>query len=187
MKIKILSLALLGLLSFTSCSNDDNLGIDEISKKEQKQNDVVSSKSSLMAYSPGFKELTVNQNVKLNYGVGSGSINLVMQNDSNLVLQHTTPSNYTYVAWASNTAKDIYWGNPYLKMQEDGNLVIYSQYGSNTGPYQPIWATGTSWGGFISNRDMRLEVIADGGHVYASLHMYKEGVWFHEAFKVMLY
>lgn len=62
--------------------------------------------------------------------ITTGSYQLAMQNDGNLVVSNTQGQDL----WSSGTQGDP---GDFLIMQSDGNLIIYSKYGN------ALWATGT--------------------------------------------
>ncbi len=81
-------------------------------------------------------KLAANSLMKAGDSVVNGLVELDMQSDGNLVVyQMTVGSTAKKAIWASNTN-----GNPgaYARMQDDGNLVVYSTSG------RALWASGTN-------------------------------------------
>ena len=71
-------------------------------------------------------------------GVGTGPYKLRLQGEDNNLVVHDKDSQAT---WSSSTAMHHDTKNTsYLVIQDDGNLVVYREYGI------PVWHTGTNGG-----------------------------------------
>ncbi|WP_449400588.1 hypothetical protein [Chryseobacterium wanjuense] len=148
MKIKILSLALLGLLSFTSCSNDDiNDDVQNQPLNINKKNKIANSLTSKSVLSDVVTSEAVKKNLGMNefvivskYAPELPLVSLILQNDCNLVAYaHSSTLGKTRI-WATDTMRPI-GSNPILTSQTDGNLVLYQ---NSIGEYSnPLWASNT--------------------------------------------
>lgn len=86
--------------------------------------------------------------------LSSGAAQLTMQADGNLVLQHGEA-----VVWASGGVTEA---GAYLAVQEDGNLVVYTQHG------EPTWTSKT-----VGHDRVRLTLQDDGNLVLSE----RRAVW----------
>ena len=95
---------------------------------------------------------TLQQGQFLGFASNQPGATLVMQTDCNLVLYEASPAGARTAIWTSATDETqqdgtlpTYFAGCYVRMQSDGNLVMYAPntFNTTTGAQQVMWQSGT--------------------------------------------
>ncbi|ROI00869.1 hypothetical protein EGI05_02120 [Chryseobacterium daecheongense] len=95
--------------------------------------------------------LSAGQSISMEYN--GSTYRFIMQADNNLVLYRERPG-LTNVLWHSNTYRST--GTPSLIVQNDGNMVIYSDG-------NPLWSSNTAVNYYVANPHVKLQLYSRTG------------------------
>lgn len=160
MKIKLLTLLSLPLL-LASCAQDNVL--DDVNANVQNEKQITADRNStsrildltrykLLKESTNHPQtLNAGQSISMEYG--DSTYRFIMQTDNNLVLYRERPG-FNTVLWHSNTYRSS--GTPTLIVQNDGNMVIYSNG-------NPLWSSNTAVNYHVANPHVKLQLYSRAG------------------------
>jgi hypothetical protein len=96
---------------------------------------------------------------------GKGGNKLLMQDDGNLVLYKYDQENDTStVVWSTDTASTFNWDTHYLRLGDDGNLVVYLELTETNKVLGPVTGVKASWAsGFDPYLDSNIGCVSTAG------------------------
>lgn len=160
MKIKLLTLLSLPVL-LASCAQDNDL--DNVNMSTQNEKQIIAdgkntsrfldlTRYTLLKESTNHPQtLSAGQSISMEYN--GSTYRFIMQADNNLVLYRERPG-LTNVLWHSNTYRST--GTPSLIVQNDGNMVIYSDG-------NPLWSSNTAVNYYVTNPHVKLQLYSRTG------------------------